>query len=203
MAMERSTTKREAALIGLAAIGGGLGIAGIIELIKKRPAATAPETEKLDHLIELLESIGANGVVMESDLKTIIDILNSLPIPPGGGPSGGNLWIAKEPLLIFNAAIRNAGTFPTDLLVDCRNVKRMFFKVDNTLNQPVSIQLIGNHVESFLQTVNIGPPVPCVAAGQTSIGLAWDDWVPWIGATITTALAPTAGDLQMWGVVQE
>jgi len=115
----------------------------------------------------------------------------------------GNLWVSLPPEEIMNQAILAPGVFNTDSMVDCRNVKRVVFKVDNTLDQPLIMQIIGNQVESFVQTVNIGPPVPCLANGQTSIGLAWDDCLPWVGATITVAVAPTVGLVKVWDVVQE
>lgn len=45
--------------------------------------------------------------------------------------------------------------------------------------------------------------LPCTANGNISVGLAWDDWQPYIGVRVTAAVAPTAGLLSVWAVVQE
>jgi len=45
--------------------------------------------------------------------------------------------------------------------------------------------------------------LPLAANGNLSVGPAWDDWAPFIGVRITVAVAPTAGILNIWAVVQE
>ncbi|MBA7701214.1 hypothetical protein ES703_109947 [subsurface metagenome] len=75
----------------------------------------------------------------------------------------------------------------------------------NTLDQAVQIQPIGNIRDAIDGAVNIGIILPpCPANGNISIGLAWDDWHPFVGCDITTvAPAPISGELKVEAVVQE
>ena len=50
---------------------------------------------------------------------------------------------------------------------------------------------------------DINAPINIAANEKHSIGLAWDDWHPFIGVRITTAIAPVAGILNIWAVIQE
>ncbi len=112
-------------------------------------------------------------------------------------------WVAKEPEEIFRQTIRTIGTFHSDKMVNWTEGKRFLLKVDSSLNQIVQIQPRGNIRAAFDGAVNIVPAWPCAAGGSISIGLAWDDWHPYIGCDITTAAAPTTGTLTISAVIQE
>ncbi|GAJ03150.1 unnamed protein product, partial [marine sediment metagenome] len=104
---------------------------------------------------------------------------------------------------IFSQAILTTGTFYSDKMVDWTKGQRILFKVESTLNQAVQIQLIGNTVDDMNLATDINGPLPCTANGNISIGLAWDDWHPYVGVKITVAVAPTAGILTISAVIQE
>jgi len=114
-------------------------------------------------------------------------------------------WEAKEPEEIYREAIRTIGTFHSGL-VDWKKGKRLILKVKNTLDQQVTIQPIGNirHATDGAVDISVGPLPPCAPGGYISVGLAWDDWHPFVGCDITTvAPAPTSGMLMVEAVVQE
>lgn len=111
-------------------------------------------------------------------------------------------WIAKAAEQLYSADIRTADTFYSTM-VNWSNGKRLIIKVESSLDQAVQVQIIGNNVNSTTRATDIGPPLPCVANGNISVGLAWDDWHPYIGVEITTAVAPTTGTLTITATVQE
>ncbi|MBW2561255.1 MAG: hypothetical protein JRE40_10440 [Deltaproteobacteria bacterium] len=112
-------------------------------------------------------------------------------------------WVAKETEEIFRRAITTAGTFYSDKMVNWTEGKRLLLKVTSSLDQAVQIQAIGNINNAKDGATDINAPKPCAAGGRISIGLAWDDWHPYIGCEITIAVAPTAGTLVISAVVQE
>ncbi|MBA7675476.1 hypothetical protein ES703_83711 [subsurface metagenome] len=119
-------------------------------------------------------------------------------------------WVAKEPEEIYSYAIRTISTFSSHKMVDWTEGKRLVIKVESSLNQACLIQLTGNYVDDMNLATDINGPLPCPANSNISvglafdsIGLAWDDWHPFIGVRITTAIAPTTGILNIWAVIQE
>lgn len=111
-------------------------------------------------------------------------------------------WAAKEPEQIFSQDIRTADTFYSSI-VDWTKGKRLVIKVESSLDQAVTIQVIGNITDTITRAVDINSPLPCTVNGNISIGPAWDDWHPYIGVRITVAVAPTAGILTISAVIQE
>jgi len=185
--------------------------------IHKPPAPTTPRLapwdhvealcNKLDRLIALFEGVappappppppewpGWEPVI--SKLDEIKNQLKTLEI------SVTTTWEAKEPKEIYREAIRTADTFHSEL-VNWKKGKRLILKVNNTLNQAVQIQTIGNIIDAIDSSVDINGPLPCTAHSYISIGLAWDDWQPYIGANIIVATPPTAGVLTISAVIQE
>ncbi len=152
--------------------------------------------QRLDRLIALLEGWPGLGQVI-SKLDEINSQLGDLEIKVT------TPWGAKEPEEIFRLAIRTIGTFFSDKMVDWTEGKRLLLKVDSSLNQAVLIQLIGNIRSAKDEAVDINGVFPCVANGKITIGLAWDDWHPYVGCEITVAAAPTSGVLTITAVIQE
>ncbi len=190
--------------IGAGAFGGSF----LAELLTRRPTEAAPDTEKLDYIIQLMQALAQLDRDILSGLSGIQTILNDISdkIGVGGGVLPSSIltpWVATEPIQIFEQAIRNAGTFFTSQRVDFRNGKKIALRAENTLDQPVTLQAIGNFTDSEIGATNINGPVPCVAGGNASIGLAWDDWQPYIAVRMTVAIAPTSGFLRIWSVMQE
>jgi hypothetical protein len=103
---------------------------------------------------------------------------------------------------VFNLDILAAGTFYS-LWYNFAN-GRLLIDVVSTLDQACTIQLVGNIVADFTTAKNIGAPLNCpigsVITSGLDIGLAPDDWHPYIGVIITTAIAPTLGNLTIKAV---
>ena len=192
--MERDDGKKALVAGGLTGLGAGVGA---YLGSRKGGAAAAPpsEAERLDAIIALLQELKTTDAAILAALKALV-----LPGAPG---EVSTPWKAQEPELIFQQAIRSAGTFFSDKMVDFRNGKRLLFKVESSLDQNVTIQVIGNHTDSFNLATNINGPLPCLANGNISIGLAFDDWHPYVGVRVTAAIAPTVGMLKIWSVMQE
>ncbi|KKL81152.1 hypothetical protein LCGC14_1997640 [marine sediment metagenome] len=124
--------------------------------------------------------------------ERLITTLTAIPAP----------WIAKAAEELYSAAITTASTFYSTL-VNWSNGKRLLIKVTSTLDQEVLIQTIGNTTDSTTGATDIQGPLPCPAGTSITIGLAWDDWHPYIGIEITSAVAPTTGTLTITATVQE
>ena len=207
MAEERERDRATGLVVG--GLGGAALAATIAMLIAARPAAAAPPEEKLDYLIEVLTTLVPVLAEVSERQASLIELLEQwlaaqgVPDVPGVEVSVRTHWIAKEPEQIFSSAIRSAGTFYSDKMVNWTNGKRILFKVESSLNQAANIQVIGNTTDSKELATDIGPELPCPANGNTSVGLAWDDWHPYIGIRITVAVAPTAGILTLSAVIQE
>ena len=204
MAEEKGT--QEGGFLAGALGGGAVGI--VAGLLMSKPAAAAPPELKLDYLIELLEAlVQGNAAIIE--LLQRIHAAQGVPGVPGepGEPvievTVLTPWKAREPEIIFNQPIRSAGTFFTDRMVNWTEGKRLLLKVESSLDQAVQLQAFGNVDDTRTQATNIGPPVACPANGNTSIGMAWGDWQPYIGMQIVAAVAPAAGILTIRAVIQE
>jgi len=187
-------------------IGGTVLGAVIAALIAARPAAAAPPEEKLDYLLEVLTALTPVLAEVAERQATLIELLEQLL----GVPSAERLavtmltpWIAKEPEQIFSSSIRSAGTLYSDRMVNWTRGKRILFKAESSLNQAVNIQLIGNISDDMNLATDINGALPLAANGNLSVGLAWDDWHPYVGVRITVATAPTAGILTISAIVQE
>lgn len=164
--------------------------------------------DRLDRLIAILEAAAPAPPVappaewpgwepVVSKLEKIIIQLAKLEI------TVTTPWVAKEPEEIFNRVIRATGTFYSDKMVNWTEGKRLLLKVDSSLDVAIQIQPIGNISSAKDGTVDINGPLPCTANGKITVGLAWDDWHPYIGVKIIVAVAPTAGILNILAVVQE
>jgi len=173
---------------GLAVIAGGI----VATLLTNKPAEAAPPEERWDYLIECQEAIA----MLLGNLITAVEGL-SLAV------SVKTPWVARDPEHIYSHDIRVAGTFQSDKMVDLTKGKRLVIVVQSSLNQAINVQIIGNYVDNIPQATNINGVLPCPANSNISVGLAWDDYHPFIGVRITTAIAPTAGILNIWAVVQE
>lgn len=156
--------------------------------------------QRLDRLIALYEGVAPPEVPPEEpppewpSLAAVIsrldEILNIIR------------WQAAEAVQIYRESIRSAGTFPSEM-ANWKRGKRLLLKVKSTLNQNALIQVTGNTKNTVVDSVNINTALNCAAKSSISVGLAWDDWHPFIGCTITTTTAPTDGELKVEAVIQE
>ncbi len=191
MAQERD---RGAGLV-VGGIGGTVIGTVLCMLLTGKPAEAAPPEAKWDYLIQCQEAIIA---LLEQILATA-----GMPGVPGVEVTVKTPWVAKDPEQIYSNAIRAIGTFLSDKMVDWIHGKRLLIKVESSLNQACQIQIIGNFVDNMPLASDINDVINVGANENHSIGLAWDDWHPFIGVRITTAVVPTAGILNIWAVIQE
>lgn len=201
--------KREGAT-GLVVGGVGGTVVGTVLglLLASKPAEAAPPEAKWDYLVQCQEAIIVLLQQTVDSNATMISLLQQLLVAQGVLPEGVAVtvqtkWIAQEPEVIFDRAITSAATFNADKMVNWTRGKRLIIKVESLLDQDCDIQVVGNIADSYFTATDIPPVVTCLAHGNTSIGLAWDDWFPFIGVRITTAVAPTSGLLTISAVVQE
>ena len=205
MAEQRERDRATGLVVG--GLGGAALATTIAMLIAARPAAAAPPEEKLDYLIEVLTTLVPVLAEVSEHQAALIESLEkwlaAQGIAPGVKVSVSTPWVAREPEEIFSKAILSAGTFYSDKMVNWTEGKRILFKVESSLNEAVNIQIIGNIVDNKDLAIDINGALPCTANGNISVGLAWDDWHPYVGVEITVAVAPTAGILTIWAVAQE
>lgn len=112
-------------------------------------------------------------------------------------------WVAKAAEEIYRESIRTADTYYTYKMVDWNKGKRLLLRVESSLDQSVQIQPLGNINNSVQGSVDINGSLDCAAHSNISIGFAWDDWHPYVGAKIIVATAPTTGVLTIKAVIQE
>lgn len=178
-------------------------------LLAAKPAEAAPPEEKLNYLIEALTALIRVLAEVADGQTTLIGLMQQWLAAQGIPPAEGvevtvtAPWVAKEPEVIFDRAITSAATFDADTMVNWTRGKRLVIKVESLLDQDCDIQVVGNTTDNYFTATDIPPVETCPAHGNTSIGLAWDDWFPFIGVRITTAIAPTSGLLTISAVVQE
>jgi len=204
MAEERD---RGAGLV-VGGVGGTLLGAALAILLTAKPAEAAPPEEKLNYLIDVLTALVPVLAEVADSQTTLIQLLQQwlaaqgVPGIPTVEVTVKTPWVAKEPEEIFREPITSADTFYSRI-VDWTEGKRFMIKVESSLNEAVQIQVIGNIINSVTKATDINGPFPCPAQGNISIGLAFDDWHPFIGVRITTAIAPTSGLLTISAVIQE
>lgn len=205
-------------------IGGSLLTAAVAAWLMGRPvrAEEIPPDEKFNYLIEcqtaivaLLQKLAESNQALVEQGRTQIELLQQILAAQGvvveipGMPPEERVvivqtqWKAAEPEEIFKEAIRATGTFYTDKMIDWRQGKRIYFFVHSTLNQDVSIQVIGHMANTHDGATDINTAKACPAGDTISIGPAWDHWCPYIGIKITVSVAPTAGMLTISAVRQE
>lgn len=199
--------------IGTGLLVGGMGGATLASLIAillaTKPAEAAPPDVKVNYLIEALTIlIPVLAEVAEGQTQLVEAVQQWLAaqgvIPPVVEVTVKTPWVAKEPEEIFSQTIRTVGVFFSDKMINFTNGKRLSIKVESTLNQACQIQVLGNIADTRELAVDIYPAaLPCAANGNISAVLAWDNWHPYIGVSITTALAPTVGILTVTAVIQE
>ncbi|MBA7686056.1 hypothetical protein ES703_94492 [subsurface metagenome] len=190
MAEDKGTSRG----IVVGGIGGTLVGTVLGWLLAGKPGEAAPPEERWNYLIQCQEAI----------IALLEQILAATGVaPPGVEITVKTPWVAKDPEQIYSHDIRVIGVFNSDMMVNWVEGKRMLIKVESTLNQACIIQVIGNFVDDMNLASDVNAPINVAANENHSIGLAWDDWHPFIGVRITTPVAPAAGILNIWAVIQE
>ena len=198
--------------LGTGIVVGGVGgatLASIIAiLLAAKPAEAAPPDEKVNYLIEALTTlIPVLAEVAEGQAQLVEAVQQWLAAqgiaPPGVEVAVSAPWVAKDPEEILSQAITTAAIFYSDKMVNWTRGKRLLIKVESSLDRDCDIQVIGNIADTRELAVDVGDLLPCAANGNISAGLAFDDWHPYIGVRIITAIAPTAGILTITAIIQE
>jgi hypothetical protein len=204
MAEERERDTVTGLVVG--SFGGAALATAIAALMAARPVKAAPPDEKLNYLLEVLTVLVPVLAEVSQRQVALIELLEQLLT---AAPEERALitvvapYLAKEPEQIFSSSIRSAGTFYSDKMVDWTKGKRILFKAESSLNQAVNIQIIGNISDDIKLATDINGMLPLAANGNLSVGLAWDDWHPYVGIRIEVPTAPTAGILTISAIVQE
>ena len=173
------------------------------------PPPSTPERAPWEDLAQLIKRLEDISEVAEGQAELITAMQQWLAAQGIAPPVEGvevtvkTPWVAKEPEQIFSKAILSADTYYSDKMVNWTKGKRILFKVESSLNKAVNIQLIGNIVDDMSLATDINGALPCAANGNISVGLAWDDWMPYVGVKIDVGVDPTAGILTISAVVQE
>jgi len=177
------------------------------------PPPSTPERAPWEDIALLIERLDRLIAVLEAwtGIAPAIPGVPGVPGPPGPPappvtPTPVEVttpWEAQDIEEIYRESIRTAGTFYSPKMVDWTKGKRLVLKVHSTLNQSVQITAVGNIRNNRTGIVEIGPSLPCAAANDITIGLAWDDWMPYVGVKIVVSTAPTSGVLEVEAVVQE
>jgi len=207
--MQKPEERGVGAGIVIGAIGGSAFTAILATLLAAKPAQAAPLDEKLDYLLEVLTTLVAALAELSERQTALTQLLEQwlaaqgIPGVPTVEVTVRTPWVAKEPEQIFSQAIRSAGVFYSDRMVNWTEGKRILFKAESSLNQAVTIQPIGNISDDMRLAVDIDGALPLAANANLSVGLAWDDWHPYVGIKITVGVAPTAGLLTISAIVQE
>ncbi len=207
--MQKPEERGVGAGIVIGAIGGSAFTAILATLLAAKPAQAAPLDEKLDYLLEVLTTLVAALAELSERQTALTQLLEQwlaaqgIPGVPTVEVTVRTPWVAKEPEQIFSQAIRSAGVFYSDRMVNWTEGKRILFKAESSLNQAVTIQPIGNISDDMRLAVDINGALPLAANANLSVGLAWDDWHPYVGIKITVGVAPTAGLLTISAIVQE
>jgi len=140
-----------------------------------------PEFPSYGPIVEKLEEI--------KNLLTILDI------------KGVISWQAGPILPLYYEKINTTGTFSSEMM-NWKEGKRLMIKVTSTLDQDATIQVLGNIENSVIGSVNINAGLNCAANSAITVGMAWDDWHPYIGCQATLATAPTKGMIKVQALVQ-
>jgi hypothetical protein len=188
---------------------GGATLASIVSiLLAAKPAEAAPPDEKVNYLIEALTTLIPVLAEVAGGQAQLVEAIQQWLAAQGIAPPGVEVtvsapWVAKDPEEIFTKAIRTAEVFYSDKMVNWTRGKRLLIKVESSLDRDCDIQVIGNIADTRELAVDVGDLLPCAANGNISAGLAFDNWHPYIGVRIITAIAPTAGILTITATIQE
>lgn len=177
------------------------------------PPPSTPERAPWEDIAQLIERLDRLILLLEAwtGIAPAVPGVPGVPGPPGppGPPAVAAPvevtapWETKDIEEIYRESIRTAGTFYSPRMVDWTKGKRLVLKVHSTLNQSIQVTAVGNIRDNRTGVVEIGPSLPCAAANDITIGLSWDDWMPYVGVKIVVSTAPTTGVLEVEAVVQQ
>ena len=147
-----------------------------------------------------IEALTARLDSLTSVLEKMAGITPGVPGIPGlPGLPGSGATLSAGP--INQILLRTANQLvPTPTLhesfpIDWTSGARLLIKAESTLDQPVTLQAVGNISNAIFRSVNINGAFILPPSGNLTIGFAWDDWHPWVWVRGTLAVQPTKGQL--------
>ncbi|MBA7643561.1 hypothetical protein ES703_51292 [subsurface metagenome] len=169
--------------------------------INPPPPPSTPRLAPWEHVEELVKRLDRLIELLEQWAPAVPGV-PGVPGAPGEPVTVIIPWQAGKPVEIYRDDLREIITTQSEM-VNWTTGKRLLLAVNNKLDQDVLIQVIGSIKPTVIEATDIGPILPCPAKSRISVGLAWDDWHPYIGCEITVAVIPTDGTLIIEAVVQE
>jgi hypothetical protein len=110
-------------------------------------------------------------------------------------------WVQRNPAEILSANPTATGIVKSGMY-NWGSGKRLLLWLESSLDQDVVVQAKGNIYPNIENATNIGPSIALISHGVSDIGLAWDDWHPYVGVEITITTAPTEGEIKTYAVEQ-
>lgn len=103
--------------------------------------------------------------------------------------------------IMKNIAALTTNEIPPQVMADCRQALRVVLIVNNTLDQQVSVKIVGNnaatHDSAFdIHTMNVA------SGARGAYGVKNEEWMPFLGVKVTPAGIPTAGTINAMAVIQ-
>ena len=126
----------------------------------------------------------------------------NIAVPSLRTAQSGPVTPANE--VLYNAIPGGAGTFYSDMF-NFQGARRLLLFINNGLDVAVTVQAIGNIEDATATATTINGIIPVASTAQASIGLAYDDWHPFVGIQIVLAVPPVlpAANLIITACVQE
>ena len=130
------------------------------------------------------------------------------PIPPAPGePFPTSIGVAvslgiKQVDIMKNIAALTTNEIPPQRMADCRQALRMVLVVNNTFDQQVSVDIIGNgssaHDSAFvIHTMTVA------SGARGAYGIKNEEWMPFLAVKVTPAVNPTKGTINAVAIIQE
>ncbi len=123
--------------------------------------------------------------------------------PGGGGVSvpGGKLAMRTEQLIKNNTS-RSTEMIIPEKMAQCWSANRVLVVVNNTLDQDVRVDIIGNNSSGF-DNAYIIKQILCPTTKSRVYSLKLEEWMPWVGVRVQASTAPTAGSVSGSVIIQE
>jgi len=103
-------------------------------------------------------------------------------------------------LVVVSAAVQAIQSILTSYLIDPAKELKATIVVTNTLNQDVTVQVVGGRESSLSQPINIGSPFTVAAGSSDARTLSPDTsgFLPYISVTLQCSIAPTSGSVAVY-----
>jgi hypothetical protein len=118
-----------------------------------------------------------------------------------GGIAIPAFGVRIDQILSGNMARSTEEIFP-DHMADCRGAIRVVVVVRNEFDQNCTYSIIGNIGDSYTGAIEIASGT-ATAGTPTLYNLAFEEWEPWVGCTLTPGTGPSSGSADVYVIVQE